>query len=186
MLELNCSYEESKKILELGYDFGRNFGDVYKKRDCSHKYILVNCEKIKAQDLLSQLEEKYHDTYIERFTLERLSIDHEDSLYNNKHNEYFELGEILCNPNSEGFVPIIPKAALEACLPKKVGIDNLYFRKFYKTTYSEEEFEVYQAGVNELESNAVIFSSSSIYEMFLWLHENYPAELKKKFDEVIG
>jgi hypothetical protein len=40
--------------------------------------------------------------------------------------------------------------------------------------------------VNELESNAVIFSSSSIYEMFTWLHENYPEELKAKFEEVMA
>jgi hypothetical protein len=159
MIELNLTYEESKKILELGYNFNKL------------------CCKFELRDYmgLSKFFVRLDDCLVIECDTE---IDYIN--YNGLRN--------WCESHKMGLftVPIIPKAALEACLPKKVGIDNLYFRKFYKTTYSEEEFEVYQAGVNELESNAIIFSSNSIYEMFLWLHENYPEELKKKFDEVMN
>ena len=146
MIELNCSYEESKKILELGYDFSSV------------------CDRF-----IEELTRLKKPEYIER--------------------EYFDIVVFRSEVDQhikDSWIPIIPKAALEACLPFKVGIDARYFRKFYETEYSPEEFEVFEAGVNELESNAVIFSSSSIYEMFIWLHENYPEELRKKFDEVMG
>jgi hypothetical protein len=146
MLELNCTYEESKKIFELGYDF------------------VSVCDRF-----IEELTRLKKPEYVEK---EHFYIE----VFRSEVNQHIK----------DSWIPLIPKAALEACLPKKVGIDNLYFRKFYKTTYSEEEFEVYEAGVNELESNAVIFSSNAIYEMFLWLHENYPAELKAKFDEVMA
>ena len=157
MIELNCTYEESKKILELGYDFSKIcWKSLYEYRD---QY---------------NLNQTFIRIHLHGTGLSLTSIEDEIKYRMSK---YGIVGLVI---------PIIPKAALEDCLPKKVGIDALYFRKFYKTTYSEEEFEVYQAGVNELESNAVIFSSSSIYEMFIWLHENYPEELKKKFDEVMA
>ena len=155
MLELNYSYEESKKILELGYDFSSvcTKFEFRENEEATTLTFLYSCGEIVT-------------------------------MWNPRMSEPYSY-HLKSSPAS-GIIPIIPKAALEACLPFKVGIDARYFRKFYKTTYSEEEFEVYQAGVNELESNAVIFSSSSIYEMFTWLHENYPEELKKKFDEVMA
>jgi hypothetical protein len=203
MIELDLSYEESKKILELGYDFGRKFGDIYKKRDCPHKYILVNCEKIKAQDYC-QVAEKYHDTYLERFTLERQSIDYEDSLYNNKHNEYFELGEILSNPNSEGFVPIIPEAALEKCLPEfktnkawfSMALDEyeeertFYWAFYTAVTIPNSDIKRPRLLMRYVKNQMLYENMHSAYfksafEAFLWCHENYPEELKKKFDEVV-
>jgi hypothetical protein len=155
MLELNYSYEESKKILELGYDFSSvcTKFEFRENEEATTLTFLYSCGEIMT-------------------------------MWNPRMSEPYSY--YLKSSPASGIIPLIPKAALEACLPFKVGIDARYFRKFYKTTYSEEEFEVYQAGVNELESNAVIFSSSSIYEMFTWLHENYPEELKKKFDEVMA
>jgi hypothetical protein len=155
MLELNYTYEESKKILELGYDFSSvcTKFEFRENEEATTLTFLYSCGEIVT-------------------------------MWNPRMSEPYSY-HLKSSPAS-GIIPIIPKAALEACLPFKVGIDARYFRKFYKTTYSEEEFEVYQAGVNELESNAVIFSSSSIYEMFTWLHENYPEELKAKFEEVMA
>ncbi len=184
MIELDLSYEESKKILELGYDFGRKFGDIYKKRDCPHKYILVNYEKIKAQDYC-QVAEEYHGTYLERFTLERQSIDYEDSLYNSKHNEYFELGEILSNPNSKGFVPIIPEAALEKCLPEIKESGWYASRNRIQLIYEGGCTDNCQTGIYYLHE-MVIKEFDSAFEAFLWAHDHYPKELKKKFDEVRG
>lgn len=205
MIELNCTYEESKKILELGYDFGKKFGDVYKKRDCPDKYILVECHKMKAQEF-SQVSEKYFDTDVEQFTLERQSIDYEDSLYNNKHIEYFEQGEIFCNPNSEGFTPIIPKAALEACLPKikasrvwliggKIIEENdLKFTKWqgFNLFYTDldyiqnTDYDSFDSFVTAHLDKFIAKEFNSAYEAFTWCHQHYPEELKEKFDEVMG
>jgi hypothetical protein len=157
MIELNCTYKESKKILELGYDFSKVcWKSLYEYRD---QYNL-NRTFIKIH---------IHGTHLSLASIED-EIKHRMSKYG--------IVDLV--------TPIVPKDALEACLPFKVGIDARYFRKFYETEYSPEEFEVFEAGVNELESNAVIFSSSSIYEMFIWLHENYSEELKAKFGEVMG
>ena len=184
MIDLNCSYEESKKILDLGYDFGKKFGDVYKKKDCPDKYILVEYHKMKAQEF-SQVSEKYFDTDVEQFTLERQSIDYEDSLYNNKHIEYFEQGEMFCNPNKEGFVPIIPKAALEACLP-----DFLCVKDFYGELDRSRFVKRLCNGMIDLNSQDSMTVShywfKSAYKAFTWCHENYPEELKKKFNEVMA
>lgn len=170
MIELNCSYEESKKILELGYDFGKKFGDMYQKKGCSDKYILVEYYKIKAQEHI-QITEKYFDTDVEKFTLERQSSDYEDSLYNSKHYEYFELGEMFCNPNSEGFVPIIPKAALEACLPE---LSNCIWSRNITIGWIVQDLDPH------------LRKFRSIFKAFTWCHENYPEELKAKFDEVMA
>ena len=179
MIDLNCSYEESKKILDLGYDFGKKFGDLYKKKDCPDKYILVECHKMKAQEF-SQVSEKYFDTDVEQFTLERQSIDYEDSLYNNKHIEYFEQGEMFCNPNKEGFVPIIPKAALEDCLPDYI------LKKGCNLFYHVHKFmgELYWANSRDESLTDDWFNSA--FKAFIWCHEHYPEELKKKFNEVMA
>lgn len=181
MIELNCSYEESKKILDLGYDFGKKFGDVYKKRDCPDKYILVEYYKVKAQEYM-RVPEEYFNTDVEKFTLERQSIDYEDSLYNNKHNEYFVQGEMFCNPNEEGFVPIIPKAALEACLPDIV--DAYHGDLIWYTPRNPPEYRLCRDG--DSVTSLLLEEFDSIYEAFIWCHENHPKELKKKFEEVMG
>jgi hypothetical protein len=190
MIELDLSYEESKKILELGYDFGRKFGDIYKKRDCPYKYILVNYEKIKAQDYLYQIEEEYYDTHVERFTLEMQSIDYEESIFDDlKLHEHFKLGEIFNDSNSKGFVPIIPKAALLMALPS-------FERGIVSKDHEHLSFEIGSdfrfAYLKETHSGKTVKNFSSddenpaLIKAFLWVHENYPEELKKKFDEVMG
>jgi hypothetical protein len=161
MIELNCSYEESKKILQLGYDFRKICTKFEVKTDIEYQVC--------------------HGAVITSDKWNRVEIESSRVIQDEGKLEHGQ--RIAFNPLS---IPIIPKAALEKCLPDSVGIDCRYFRKFYKTKYSEEEFEVYEAGVNELESNAVVFDCKSIYEMFLWVHENYSKELKKKFSEVMG
>lgn len=180
MIELNCSYEESKKILDLGYDFGKKFGDVYKKRDCPDKYILVEYYKVKAQEYM-RVPEEYFNTDVEKFTLERQSIDYEDSLYNNKHNEYFVQGEMFCNPNEEGFVPIVPKAALEACLPDIV--DAYHGDLAWYIPRNPLEYRLCRDG--DLLTSLLLEEFDSACEAFIWCHENYPEELRKKFEEVM-
>ena len=187
MIELNLSYEESKKIVELGYDFGRKFGDVYKKRDCPYKYILVKYEKIKAQDCFYQIAEEYYDTHVERFTLEMQSIDYEESIFDDlKLHERFELGEIFNDQNSKGFVPIIPKAALEACLPTLI-IDENDKRDYFLSYNGQKKPTYHYHKYSELfkTETATYLNYGSAFEAFLWCHEYFRKELKAKFDEVI-
>lgn len=143
MIELNCTYEESKKILELGYDFSSictKFEYVNKLKD-GHAVIY------KVGNVFSDGIKFYQPTY----------------------------GLVML----EGFTPIIPKAALEACLPDyllKKGCHLFYHvRKFMG--------ELYWANCRDESLTEEWFS---IFEAFLWCHENYAAELKKKFDEVMA
>ena len=94
MIELNCSYEESKKILELGYDFSR----VCTRFECrdDDDIKVVYGEKITENTIRNQ------------YTL----ID----------NEPLFQGKAWC----QGFIPIIPKAALEACLPDFLCVKDFY------------------------------------------------------------
>lgn len=130
MLELNCSYEESKKILELGYDFSYI---CYEYQEDEHSYPC-----------------RSHPSEV-----------------------------------PEG-IPIIPKVALEACLPDRLQIET------QKLGYTEIE-ECYpgkELGYGQYNywysSNGKPFNSrcfkDGVYEAFLWCHENYPEELKKKFE----
>ncbi len=100
MIELNLTYEESKKILELGYDFSKvciEFGNG------NPTYVKVN-------------DDLYLPTYSERWG----GIVHAGA---------FE-GEL-----PKGEIPLIPKAALEACLPTELesgscDIDDLFLFKY--------------------------------------------------------
>jgi hypothetical protein len=146
MIELNLTYEESKKILELGYDFSyicRDF-ELHEEGKIT-KFVLVerhDCGLVALWDC----------------------DDHEARGY---------------SPKSWWITPIIPKAALEACLPDyllKKGCHLFYHvRKFMG--------ELYWANCRDESLTEEWFSN---FEAFLWLHENYPEELKKKFGEVMG
>ena len=127
MIELNLTYEESKKILELGYNFG-NICTKFELRNNDEVKINFG-EKISSKSIRSQ------------YTL----IDNES---------WFQGIAWI-----ENFVPIIPKAALEACLPD-------YF---------------FAGG-----SNSIRLHHNSAYEAFTWCHEHHPEELRKKFNEVMA
>ncbi len=128
MLELNCSYEESKKILELGYDFSYI---CYEYQEDEHSYPC-----------------RSHPSEV-----------------------------------PEG-IPIIPKAALEACLPEFKDQ-----RWFGHTLFDMEMMEYSPDLISIAYSNlrkSYKCDFKSALEAFLWCHENYPEELKKKFDEVMA
>lgn len=138
MIELNCSYEESKKILELGYDFSR----VCTRFECrdDDDIKVVYGEKVTE------------DTIRNQYTL----ID----------NEPWFQGQAWC----QGFIPIILKAALEKCLPELSGSTWL---KNLRTNWVILDLDPH------------IIKLESIFEAFIWCHENYPEELRKKFEEVM-
>lgn len=116
MIELNCTYEESKKILELGYDF-TEICTEWQDRELSTPCIT----------------------------------------------DKYKLPETAC--------PIIPKAALEGCLPELSGSTWL---KNLRTNWVILDLDPH------------IVKLESIFKAFIWCHENYPEELKKKFEEVMG
>ena len=116
MIELNCTYEESKKILELGYDFG----GLPIKYDGFMSIIL---------------------TY-------------------------------------DGNVPILPLSLIDKWL-QKIKIKDLKIEKadWDHISIKTKKWE----GLTEKHSLSIM----TPFKAFLWCHENYPEELKKKFEEVM-
>lgn len=167
MIELNLSYEQSKKILELGYDFSR-LCPIFQVE------ILVKIalggsftEFILNQDVVETLE----DEFLGKKTV-RPRSDYRQSLLNK--NPYFD------RPFKE-IIPIIPKAALEACLPE-IKLSPVSEPHFQKYDVSNDEIELWEdRGAYEEDITHEPFKSA--YEAFIWCHENYPEELKKKFEE---
>ena len=145
MIELNCSYEESKKILELGYDFSKVCSEFrfYKE---GAKYTSVH---------------RFEDGDVELYS----SQSYDTEIYSIQH---------------LGITPIIPKAALEACLPDYSFTDaanrKLSCRWYGHIPICNEAYAL----------NNIHLHHKSGYEAFMWVHEHYPEELKKKFDEVMG
>lgn len=161
MIELNCSYEESKKILELGYDFNKI---------CDRFFI-------KYEGCYGNTEGYFFKMNDSR---DMFPLDATISTYD----EVWDHGISLEHEHEE-VTPIIPKAALEACLPDKLDIaslDNCVFVKNIdlKTISLSYFFEDYYSCYKEQKE------FNSAYEAFFWCHENYPEELKKKFNEVMA
>jgi len=152
MIELNCSYEQSKKILDLGYDFTficRDF-ELREEKEIT-KFVLV---------------EKHDDGLV--------------SLW-----DCGERKTYIYSTKSWWIIPIVPKAALEACLPTTLSFgfnEDVYL--MYE--YCDKEFQYYKSPDYYCSDSKTYYSSKSAYEAFMWCHENYPKELKKKFKEVMG
>ena len=145
MIELNLTHKESKKILQLGYDFSPV---------CDR--FVQELAKLKEPEYIEQ--EQFLVTIFRTETNQRMS----DSL-----------------------IPIVPKAALEACLPTTLSFgfnEDVYL--MYE--YCDKEFQYYQSPDYYCSDGKIYYSSKSAYEAFIWCHENYPEELKRKFKEVMG
>jgi len=156
MLKLNCTYEESKKILELGYYFSKVcWKSLYEYRD-QHN-----------------LDRTFINIHLHGTHLSLTSIE----------------DEIKCQMSKYGIIdlvtPIIPKAALEACLPKKIELTKFEDCRFIhnldlQTISLSYFFDDYYSCYEEQKE------FKSAFEAFIWCHENYPEELKAKFDEVMA
>ena len=161
MIELNCSYEESKKILELGYDFS------------------PVCATFSASGKTSSHGLPFA-TMIINPSLK--GVGHLENLNHLKSLPYMRLDKEI---DIDSITPIIPKAALEACLPDKLDIaslDNCVFVKNIdlKTISLFYFFEDYYSCYEEQKE------FKSAYKAFIWCHKNYPEVLKKKFNEVMA
>lgn len=150
MIELNLTYEESKKILELGYDFSKVcWTSLYEYRD-QHN-LNKTCIKIHV-----------HGTGLS------LTLIEDQIRY--QMGKYGIVGSLT---------PIIPKAALEECLPDLSY--STYVRGWLGHTLCDLDHREYSPNLITLAKRF-----NSVYEAFMWCHEHYPEELKKKFEEVMG
>jgi hypothetical protein len=156
MIELNLTYEESKKILELGYDFTsicRDF-ELHEKGKIT-KFVLVERHDCGLVDLWD-------------------CDDQEARVY---------------SPKCWWITPLIPKAALLMALPS-------FERGIVSKDHEHLSFEIGSdfrfAYLKETHSGKTVKNFSSddenpaLIKAFLWVHENYPEELKAKFDEVMN
>jgi len=159
MINLNLDYEQSKKILELGYDFGKVCNDFQFHND----------------KLLKRINQSFAiNITITEKTLRRYPDDVMDYVY---HLATYEI------------IPIIPKAALLQSLPifSRLVISDKLEGLIFRT---DSDFKFVH--LEEIHSGNVFKTfetdelREAILEAFLWCHENYPEELKKKFEEVMG
>ena len=159
MIELNLTYEESKKILELGYDFRKICTKFEVKTDIEYQVCygaVITSDKWNRVEIESS-----------RVIQDEGKLEHGQ--------------RIAFNPLS---IPIIPKAALEACLPDYLlekGC-NRHFSLFYHVRKFMGEF--YWANCRDESLTDNWFNSA--FEAFIWCHEHYPEELKAKFEEVMA
>ena len=156
MIELNCTYEESKKILELGYDFS------------------PVCATFLASGKTSSHGLPFATMIINPFLK---GVGHLENLNHLKSLPYMRLDKEI---DIDSIVPIIPKAALEDCLP------DYLLKKGCNLFYHVHKFmgELYWANSRDESLTDDWFNSA--FKAFLWCHEHYPEELKRKFDEVMG
>ena len=158
MIELNLTYEESKKILELGYDFA----------PVCTKFELYEADGLEA-------EKRYTKKIVYG---EKVSEETVRSKYTLIGDESWFQGKAWV----QDFIPIIPKAALEACLPDIV--DAYHGDLAWYIPRNPLEYRLCRDG--DLVTSLLLEEFDSACEAFIWCHENYPEELKKKFEEVMG
>jgi hypothetical protein len=143
-MELNLTHEESKKILELGYDFSPV---------CDR--FIEELTRLKKPEYI----EKEH-FYIEVF---RSEVDQHIK---------------------DSWIPLIPKAALEACLPTII-LDTEQGRIYY-LSFDGHKTPNYRYQHKTPDNIRTIYTDyESVFKAFLWCHEKYPEELKAKFEKVM-
>ena len=166
MIELNLTYEESKKILELGYDFSSV------------------CATFSASGKTSSHGLPFATMITNPFLKE---VGYLKNLNHLKSLPYMRLDKEI---NIDSITPIIPKAALEACLPREIELDDLDLLKYVMDSYESLSYSRILPSISgeclkyEVPKKGMFFNSA--FEAFLWVHENHPEELKRKFDEVMG
>lgn len=157
MIELNLTYEESKKILELGYNFKKISTDFVTKSGRGKLKRVNDILAVDAGIKIADINQCPHD-----------------------------LPDFFYFVESENLIPIIPKAALEDCLITCI-VDCEQKRIFY-LSYDRHKKPIYRRNYETpIKTIDTIYTEyASAYEAFLWCHEHYPEELRKKFEEVMG
>ena len=183
MIELNLTYEESKKILELGYDFSK----ICINWSTEHtKYIKVGSKLIEPR-LVEELElahnqELHPNNFLWNYSLEFSEVESKIQDFINP----WAIDWITYYPP----ISIIPKGILEKCLPKipflKTNNQFDFHYTWKKPDFDSDAVELYTRITHIEIPEKTEKEFQSAYEAFLWCHENYPKELKKKFEEVMG
>jgi hypothetical protein len=166
MIELNCSYKESKKILELGYDFSKvcTHWEFRDRRGYYANYTKVGGYLI-LEDLLKNLDCENSQDSNPRSMLHNYSETLTEVM--------LDIKDYLCDRDVNPIFPLIPKAALEKCLPL---IDGVIWKRFP----AAGDGLLRCTGLN----HRTVETCTGFHE-FLWCHENYPEELKKKFNNEV-
>lgn len=159
MIELNCTYEESKKILDLGYDFS----------SVCTKFELYEADGLEAEKRYTK-KIVYGEKVSEETVRSRYTLIGDEPWFQGKD----WVGD---------FIPIIPKAALEACLP---DINPSNDERLPDLDISRLRVSKYHIDMCDREHEEIIRQFKTVYEAFIWVHEHYPKELRKKFEEVMG
>ena len=179
MIELNLTYEESKRILELGYDFSSVCTKFELKTDTEYRVVYGKITKRNNRTEIESSESMEGDGRIVHLR-----------------------NRSMLDPL---MVSIIPKAALEACLPEfktnkawfSMALDEYeeertFYWAFYTAVTIPSSNTKRPRLLMRYVKNQMLYENmhsayfKSAFEAFLWCHENYPEELKKKFDEVMG
>jgi hypothetical protein len=147
-LELNLGFYQARQVFELGYDFSPVCDQfVGGTENYWKKYLKLNSSlAVYCEPCIELIEERGLRKFIKMENIGKYTI------------------------------PIIPKAALEACLPRNLDhhpYSSHLVRKVEKLGYRRNG-EKYP-----------YINFDSAYEAFIWVHENYPEELKAKFKEII-
>ena len=158
MIELNLTYEESKKILELGYDFRRvsnvfvnEQGRIYNR---ANNYLAV------ARDITLYEIDKRPDLIPAFFRF----IDHLTPFIP-------KAALQQCLPHGWWFAMSREEHHMDWVIYQ--GSEYVGLR-FWATKCKDGHITTHQPEER--------FRFMSIYEAFLWTHDHYPKELKEKFN----
>ena len=153
-MELNLSYEQSKKILELGYDFSSICTKFELKTDTEYRVV--------------------YGRPVERGS--RKEIESSESMEGDGRIVHLRNRSML----DPLMIPIIPEEALEKCLPTRLSFAT-YNYGYLIYDYLHSKFHYYE-GMDAFYGHEKIHKSfNSPYETFLWCHQHCPEELKAKF-----
>lgn len=154
MIELNLTYEESKKILDLGYDF-RRVSNIFVNEQ-GRFYNRANNYLAVARDITLYEIDQRPDLIPAFFRF----IDHLTPIIPKSILQDFLLLRFKYETDYEHLI---------TCTP--LGSNKCQIVRWLSTRGTD-----YAAGTMEAEG--------SLCEAFEWLHKHYPKELKDKFNEL--
>jgi len=164
-MELNLSYEQSKEILELGYDFSSICTKSELKTDTEYRVV--------------------YGRPVERGS--RKEIESSESMEGDGRIVHLRNRSML----DPLMIPIIPEAALLKCFPDLEEEPHIKNARVWlgKDLYLDSEDCIY---LGDIDGDGIGYGSyflerlkdqefKSGYEAFLWCHRHYPEKLKAKF-----
>jgi len=155
MMELNCTHEESKKILELGYDFSKVCDRFIEELTRLKKPEYIEREYFDIVVFRSEVDQHIKDSWIPIIPYDALAKCLPD-LEEERHikNARVWLGKDLYLTS-------------EDCIYSgDIDGDGVGYGSYFLERLKDQEFK-------------------NAYKAFVWCHEKYPEELRAKFEEVM-